>query len=259
MCIHGLDSRFCSLCQRVSKLVETRGSARTRKASKAIANELLRYSFSGNSRVLLLVPDINKGWRFHRKTACFFERVVIDSMHDRRLSAQVALFPRPGLSDQSTATDWLPRLSLRSDLLTEDASAIPEPGPIRYCVVDGRLEISVDLIGNDEGFNDGLDWLPGPSGKPQVHRQERELLSVEWCLSAEAETRLRTAATESALAFLQNRQSESLPIDLPVEPRCEIELQLLLIAEPRPLKSPVSIEWTRRFFPGGLPSLGKHR
>ena len=124
-------------------------------------------------------------------------------------------------------------------------------------MVDGRLDISVDLIGSDEGFNHSLDWLPGPSGKPQVHRQESELLSVEWVLSAEAGTRLRTSATESALAFLQNHQSKSLPIDLLVGPRSEIELQLLLIAEPKPLGSPVSIEWTRRFFPGGLPSLGK--
>ncbi len=253
MCIHGLDSRFCSLCQRAGKVVETRRSARTRKASEVIANEILRYSFSGDHRVLLLVPDIEKGWRFHTRTACFFERVTTDSMHDRCLSAQVALFPRPGLSDHSRTADWLPRLSLRSG----HAGATAEPGPIRYRVVDGRLDISVDLIGSDEGFNPGLGWLPGPSGRPQVHRQERELLSVEWCLSAEAETRLRKAATEGALASLQNLEPESLPTELLVGPWSEIELQLLLIAEPKPIGSAISIDWTRRFFPGGLPSLGK--
>ncbi|MGA2902872.1 MAG: hypothetical protein ABSD98_03510 [Candidatus Korobacteraceae bacterium] len=37
------------------------------------------------------------------------------------------------------------------------------------------------------------------------------------------------------------------------------ELQLQIVFQPSPVRYPVYIDWERRFFPGGLPTLGKRR
>ena len=227
-CIHGIDSRFCASCQRIVKqLVPPLVPRKTTRARKVSSSQWLQHSFEGNERQLVLIPKVREGWRFHKKTACFSERIVIDSMHDRRVSVQVQLFPRPGIAD----SDWLPRLS--------NAKGPSVPNPLRYRVADGQLEISIDLIGDDDGFNPRLHWEPNSSSaKPQVHWQE--FLTARWLRSDDC----------SDLTIVP-------PADLIVGPLSGIELQLLLTAEPRPLDSSISREWSRRFFPGGLPSLGK--
>ena len=227
----------------------------TTRGRRANSSQWLDHSFSGDGRQLLLVPKLREGWRFHKKTACLCERILIDSMHDRRVSAQLALFPRPGLLDSERAADWFPRLSdtkgPSGGSFVVEGKVLPAHESIRYRVVDGKVEISIDLLGDDDGFNPALDWKTKRSGKPRVHWQGRELLGAAWLRSDHAEEELMAAA-----ALLS---SDALPFNLLVGPLSQIQLQLWLIAEPRPLRSPLSIEWSRRFFPGGLPSLGRRR
>ena len=157
----------------------------------------LQYRFMGEGRQLVLVPNLRAGWRFHTKTACFCESVAIDSMDDRRVTVRLGLFPRPGLPEPERAADWLPKLrdvsGPQRHYYTYAENPVPAYEPVGYQAIDGEFEVSIDLLGDNDGFNPELPWAPNPSGKPQLFWQEPELLAAEWLRSAEGDSRAAAA------------------------------------------------------------------
>jgi hypothetical protein len=88
-CKHGLDRRFCSLCNTDSDTARRRaGASASRRAQKSVDKNLgssLDYRFENEGRTILVIADVAKGWRRERhagndtprKTYCFSE--VIDA------------------------------------------------------------------------------------------------------------------------------------------------------------------------------------
>jgi hypothetical protein len=239
-CIHGIDKRWCTHCAKtvrpgVAVPIQSK-TPTTRAGQRRAPAPPLAYEFVGPERVLALRPDIERRWRFHQKTMCSCEQAIIDSMADRRIRAQVAVFPRPGILQ--SAGCWVPRLCDSADIApSRDGleTTLATPNPIRYQVRDGRLAVFVDLVGDDGGFNPLLPWrLKG--GKPTIHQIADGLGSAQW-----------------------TRLGEPGSTDGNPRPSSWCAIHLWLVAEPRPLVLPLSRDWCRRFFPGGLPSLGKRR
>lgn len=65
-CIHGMDSRFCSLCARASNAVGISKPARIR-AKGSPSTSRIGYAFEDNGSVLALNMDLPLGWRLHEK------------------------------------------------------------------------------------------------------------------------------------------------------------------------------------------------
>jgi hypothetical protein len=178
------------------------------------------YSFAGSGRTLALECRLADGWRKHTKTYCFSESVSIDWKLDSKCYVVVSVFPRPG--GFSEATQQWPLVVLSNGQVYG----------IDYSVKAGKLEVRVPLLipppaEMKEVLSDGsipnvaLPWGQTEDGKLRVHIQEREF------------------AFHEGISY---------------------ELQFLWTLLHKPLgPGPRMIEWCRRFYPGGLPTLGKRR
>jgi hypothetical protein len=92
---------------------------------------------------------------------------------------------------------------------------------IRYTLRQSLLTVLVQLLDADDRMNRGLPWRMTSNHK----------LAIHW--------------VEDAIARLG---------------RTHFELQLLIVFNPPPHARPEDVrDWERRFFPGGLPSLGKRQ
>jgi hypothetical protein len=230
-CLHGIDPRFCAGClSKPPVAVRSQRRRSPRLYSKGrMSSSFLDYEFTSADRVLMMRCNIEGGWRFHTRTACFVERTVVDSLEDRRIVVDVRLFPRPGLSSH----DWIPRLS--------DFWASASTAPMKAISVDDQdngltlLLLRIDLVGEDDGFNPAFQWRRAPSGRIFSFWGER-LIAADWC-------RRNGSPDQSAIQ----------------PPDSHIDMQVWIWPEPRPFIHPISMEWSRRFFPGGLPCLGKTR
>jgi hypothetical protein len=223
MCIHisGVPESMCTRCT-PRRNVEQRASPPPTRSS----NELIRYEFVDRERRLLsLAPDLQRGWKPHTKVSCFFEWITIDSLAECGLKIYIVLFPR---ASSGHSTDWpsLPELGDASSR-THRRAYRRRPrdwSPVVWDVSGGLLTIQVPIVGADAGLNPDLPWK-------QLRSQKLELRLVEYDLHA------------------------SPAIDQIWDLR--FELQLRVVAEPRPPRHRVERDWYRRFCPGGLPSLGK--
>ncbi len=97
-----------------------------------------------------------------------------------------------------------------------------------HCRVDAqRIELVIDLFDENGLFNPELGWTETKNGKPMVFRD----------------------ASPSPLREQRNS---------PSDPFIGYLFKLWLIIQPPERKpAPIYLEWSRRFFPGGLPSLGR--
>jgi len=93
--------------------------------------------------------------------------------------------------------------------------------------------IEVPVVDPTGGFNADLNWRQRPSEKLDLHLVEYDIPPHEQLLKDYGDD-----------------------WDLAVRDLF-FELQLRIIAEPRPLQLPLQRDWYRRFCPGGLPSLGR--
>ena len=84
---------------------------------------------------------------------------------------------------------------------------------------NGNVTIE-QLMEHDLGFNMALPWIETSNNKPAIYWNGESI------------------AYQDATHF---------------------ELQLLVVFSAPPLTRPESIDWESKFFPGGLPSLGKRR
>ena len=220
---------MCAICQR--QMVGT-GAARESKTPPRSTIELIRYEFG--SRDLVLVPDLERGWRPHQKVSCFVEDIVVDTLAERRLRIRVAIFPR---ASSGYSRDWLhaPAFADRSSE-THRRRAGRQPrnwNPVSWSASVSGIAIQVPIVGPDAGFNPALSWRQRPSEKLELHLVEYDIPPHRSLLVQHIEDDDRAVHD---LLF---------------------ELQLIIVAEPRPLKRPIQCDWYRRFCPGGLPSLGK--
>jgi hypothetical protein len=184
----------------------------------------------------VIAADTDGGWRYHTKTACFYEHAVVDSLDDRLVLATLSIFPRPKIQDH----DFLPRFT---DGVWRDSRAfvcsdrphvvVTEAPPVAFAVVGGQVVLFIDLIGPDDGFNPSFKWKQTKSGKIYSQAQVRQI-PASW---------VREPPPEKGIAA----------------PSSWVDIQLQLRPEPRPFVHPISFEWCKRFFPGGLPSLGKRK
>lgn len=244
MCIHssGVPESMCTLCQRRPGATNqvSRGRQRAPSSIAGQPNRLLVHEFDkSDSRTLLLTPDLQIGWHWRSKVTCFSESSKIDSMADRSVTIQVSLFPR---TVKGWSRDWPTPPSLAdasSDIHKCGPSHRTPPtwDPIRWSVSRSVLTISVPLIGDDDGFNPDLKWEL-KDGKPRVHLRAYDLLDVP-------------------LPHDPEPWERELGVSAVTVPDVRYELQFLMVASPRPMEVPIDRDWFRRFFPGGLPSLGK--
>jgi hypothetical protein len=96
------------------------------------------------------------------------------------------------------------------------------------CVVDAhRITLAVKLFDEQRLFNSELQWSETKNGKPQVFRD----------------------VSPSLLQFRRDAQGD---------PLIDYMFKLWLIVQPPvPKPAPLYFEWSKRYFSGGLPSLGK--
>lgn len=193
---------------------------------------------------------------------CFSETVVVDSKFDQRLRVGVSMFHRPNLrcprerwqnhpprpsdaelslvpnlanAERTTLPQRLKRWHFEDGSLAKE-SFVDDPSggePVVILTVGGNeLKLMVRLFHSSGVFNPGLPWREGKDGKAQVHRQ-----------------------------YLKLKGAPPPSVDVTRwEPPVCYEVHMLLVAEP-PTKKPAPVyhEWSRRFSPGGLPSLNKRR
>jgi hypothetical protein len=127
---------------------------------------------------------------------------------------------------------------------------------------DRKLKISVTVLPRPSGFDQALRVFP------ECVESDGEQEGVRWSL--------RNARLEATVKIFKNPGEPN--TDLPwrfvqgqklglvwkgnigqVE-SCFLEMQLLLVFQPPPLRQPDDLkDWFGRFFPGGLPSLGRRR
>jgi hypothetical protein len=196
------------------------------------AKPLIDYQFIGAERTLVLVPDLARGWRQHPKTWGFCEDVLFDGLEARVIRVQLKLLtkskdPRatepPQVADNRGHSErefhlWDPVHGFQHVVLPRSL--------FRYRVERNRLELAIELLGEDDGFNPHLEWRQVGTGAPYVFFQQDGLKDT------------RPPSDDYG--------------------RIEFVLQVLVVARPSPLKKgPIEREWLKRFFPGGLPSLGK--
>ena len=228
-CLHGLYTQFCARCT-PKTVTAVRVLRDSRVGSRGLnSSPFLDYKFSTN-RELVVNANVEGGWRSRRRTACFVERTVIDSLDDRRIVFDVRVFPRPSVPDH----DWIP--TLQSTLL-RPSGGVPISG-MSYPDEDlGRqpLMFVLPLIGEDDGFNPEIRWRRTDAGRLFAYWSQRGL-AAEW--------------------HHRDMSSQGIAIH---RPNSHIDVQVWVWVQPRPFVLPISREWAKRFFPGGLPSLGKKR
>ena len=97
-------------------------------------------------------------------------------------------------------------------------------------VTGSNCLVTLNLLDGHGGFSQQLKWSQTRTGRPMLHRRKDGL-----------RREIRHASSGEAMSSFG-----------------QFEIQVLLVVQPPARKpSPTYYEWTRRFFPGGLPSLGK--
>jgi hypothetical protein len=180
---------------------------------------LIDSSFVEGGKTLQLDCKLADGWRMYEKTYCFSEGVSLEWKFDKRIQVTVSVFPRPG--GTSDAVKHAPPLEI-------SPSKIGWAG-INYSAKQGTLSIQLPFLiscGRDtESLADGN--IPNP--------------------------RLAWHETNGKLCLHVMDQRIAL------RGRIKYELQVLCVFHSPLGPGPTMIEWCRRFYPGGLPTLGKKR
>lgn len=214
----------------------------------------IRAHFQGTPPCLEIQADPNEDWRARNKGHSFSGGMLLDGLHDQRLRISLSLLPRRHRSFNDTVASF--RAATCVPPLLIDAQL--EMDGVTVKVEKGKLTCRVPAFDADGTFSAALNWTVTEQGKPMVYRSR--YLPLEEMENPEG------ALIESAnLVYMGVRVDEvdgvetdgsrlvyGLPYDL--------ELQLLVVVQPPTKKpDPLYFEWQRRFFPGGLPSLGKRR
>lgn len=268
-CIHGIDSRFCSICAgrafdaggtgRSPGTTEVNRQQRSSRVEKERGLSRIAHTFDGNESILTLKVDLDAGWTLHKRTWCFSEQLhAVESKFDQRLRIVVSVFHRPNWrcprprwqdyprpvseAEAAQVPDLAPteRVTLPQKLVpwfSEDVQEayVDDPlggEPVITLVLGGKkLQFRVLLFDLRGIFNPRLPWREKAGGKALFHTQYRDVKIVP------------------PFAGLSHWEG---PVSY--------EVQMLIVVEP-PEKKPAPIywDWNRRFFPGGLPSLNKRR
>ena len=220
---------MCAICQRPT--VGNRAMQKPRSAANS-KPELVHFEF--DSRALVLTPDLTRGWRHHTKVSCFVEDMILDTLAERRLKIRVAIFPR---TSRGYSRDWatVPSFADRSST-THRRGAWRQPrnwDPVTWAASADGISIRVPIVDSHAGFNPALDWRQRASEKLELHLVDYDI------------------PPHRNISIEHSENWELAVHDL------FFELQLKIVAEPRPLRAPIQRDWYRRFCPGGLPSLGK--
>src|SRR5262249_51328159 len=124
-------------------------------------------------------------------------------------------------------------------------------------ISDGSCKVQVPVFDALGRFNAHLGWKvtgkgnPAVQGKPYLHR------SVFLPLREIDDSQTEMPRKHGGFRIEAEDGVETLGPDV-WEPIYHLELQLLLVLQPPARKpDPVYFDWEKRFFPGGLPSLGK--
>lgn len=129
-------------------------------------------------------------------------------------------------------------------------------------VASDCCKVRIPLFVEQGHFNPDLSWRltdrgnPASQGKPFIHRS-RFLPLPEIDPTDE-----KTKDLPRAYAGLRIEEVDGVETlgETVWEPYYYLELQLLLVVQPPTRKpDPLYFDWESRFFPGGLPSLGKRK
>jgi hypothetical protein len=187
-----------------------------------------------------------EGWRkiASKGTYGFLETQWLDFIGDRRIWLQVGVYPHPKGFD--TRTQSFP------DLLANEWTN----GKYGFSLRDRKLTVRVKVRSDDNEANEVDDiYHEGLSEEERVAKliayRDRLLKQLE--LGVQGRARVEKC-TNGNLRFVW------------VEPKIaafnllSFEMVVFVVLQsPRGKAPPISRDWERRFFPGGLPSLGKKR
>lgn len=176
-------------------------------------------------------------------------------MHDQRLRFMLSFIPRrrydhawdPAVFVQATSTP-----PTMNDFQTSVDG-------IEVEIADGHCKLEVPIFDSLGQFNADLGWKltgkrdPSVASKPYLHR------SVFLPLREMEDAQTDVPRHHGGFRVLEREDGELEDLGGSVwEPIYHLELQLLLVLQPPARKpDPVYFDWEKRFFPGGLPSLGK--
>src|SRR5690349_16382998 len=111
-CKHGMDCRFCSLCNLAPKPPHQRRASgitprtKSRAARVRAALQHLDYRFDNDGKTLVLTADISKGWRKQKRSGEIGKTFVCSEVRELdwqggAIRVQLSLLPRPyGLTEQ---------------------------------------------------------------------------------------------------------------------------------------------------------------
>lgn len=243
-CIHGMDERFCATCQRRHDRTSPVPPAAPRARRLRRENPHLHPTFGGTPPVLRIQADPAGGWRLRKKGHCFSSAQTIDGIQDERLRITVSLFPRRRrYNGMNTDNALLLAATASSPNLNDQENSLQG---VRLCVTAGRIALAVPIFSEDGTFNRELAWSMSSSGKPKLYRVFRPSMK---------------AIDDESPVPMPHRYPAGVGFEdgkLLWTHVYRLELQMLIVVQPPTAKPlPRYFEWERRFFPGGLPSLGK--
>lgn len=245
-CLHGMDQRFCSLCNRPSSDHARNSTRSSRTATRAGRPSRLSLELGEGGKELRLSADVSTGWRQLAKVVGFCESQRLTSTRYCDLRVQLKVFPRYGRiteapplleehASPATKLVWVVEFDEESTAQATRANRlVPQlkPLPVRWNMLPPHtLRLEVDVLNDSGRFNPQLPWKLSPTGAPTMHWIAH---FNAWPEGQAPEGRIATAPTE-------------------------YDLQLLLVARPPDLRrGPVERVWLERHFvPGGLPELGR--
>lgn len=239
-CKHGMDPRFCSLCN--APRPPARRSNSTRKRSALSGDPVVRHidhRFENDGRQLVVTADLVKGWRRERrspdadpmKTFCFSE-VADAEWQGGTIHIQVSAFPRPGgLTDEWAAappnlTRYLQRRRVLMHAINPDTGENKSLGVVEDCceirLSEGVFVALIDLL-DESGRKPRPFFLhPNSGGHLMFERLFRESVLSD-------------------------------------KPYKQLDVQLRLTFKPPQRPAPIEYSFWNDFLPGGRPESNRRK
>ena len=220
-CPHGMYSpEACSHCSTPQRIIQKAGVKRRARHPVLPRSEAITFEY-GSAGTLTVNADMAKRWKKGKKVWCFHERRTADAINGHTLILRVSVYT---FDDLARGNEWpVPDWSI-----WHEPPRIENSG-VTFETYGTVCRFSLVLFEGDH-FNPHLNW-----------RERKGWPAVHWPV------------------FLQNLactfDSDGMGMQIgPPYYRIAFDMQVL---PPERAPAPEYFEWQRRFFIGGLPSLGK--
>lgn len=193
---------------------------------------LLDYSFLEHGDVLRLDCGVKDGWSKGPNTYCYSQKIPVPWRFDYTLKARSGVFPKPGCLDASASNYLLAGVQRGGD------------SGVDFSLDERSAHFNVRLW-RQEALNSDIPWC---------ETEKNGKLCISW-------SHVVSVATGGSQEQQQSvtRTEGRLRLKAKLIER-QYRLDLLIVFDPPPSGAPPIVrDWFRRFYPGGLPSLGKRR